>query len=181
MSEWISKSEKKRQFKLEEEAAVELALLSDNELKKLPVGDTVKKEILNCRKVKGHAKNRQIKYLAKVMREESVSDIFEFLAEKKGSKLKQNKLNHEAERIRDTVINEAIEYQQNCFRNNLKFEPDWPGKELEIVLGRYDLDAGDFRRTIHQYVRTRIQNQYREIFRIVKAAIEKEELLKKIS
>jgi ribosome-associated protein len=179
MSERISKSEKKRQFKREEEAATELAMLSDNDLKKLPVGDELKKEIIKCRGVKAGARNRQIKYLAKVMREESVSEIFEFLEEKKGSKLKQNKLHHEAERVRDSVINEAIEYQQYCLRNNLRWEPDWPGRDLDAVLERYDLDEGDFRRTIHQYVRTRIQNQYREIFRIVKAAIEKEEMLKK--
>ncbi len=180
MSDRISKSEQKRRFKREEEAASELALLSDNELKKLPVGEAVKKEIINCRSVKAGARKRQIKYLAKVMREESVDEIFEFLATRKGSKLKQNKLHHEAERLRDSIINEAIEYQQSCLQRSIAWEPDWPGEKIDSLVERFTLDGGDLRRTVHQYVKTRMHNHYREVFRVVKAGLEKEEMLSKI-
>ncbi len=175
MTENISKSERKRLFKQEEEAAKQLAELSDSELAKLPVGNRVKEEIRNCRTVKAGARKRQIKYLAKVMREDSVEEILDFLTARKGSKLKKNKLHHQAERIRDLIINEAIEQQQDSIRAGEKWEPDWPALELEGFVRRYPVDAGDLRRTVYQYVKSRAQNYYRETFRIVKAAIEKEE------
>ena len=49
MTERISKSEMKRRFKQEEEAALELALLSDKDLKKLEVSQELKDEIILCR------------------------------------------------------------------------------------------------------------------------------------
>lgn len=177
MTERISKSEMKRRFKQQEEAALELALLSDKDLKKLQVSDDLKQEILQCRSVKGGARKRQVKYMAKLMREESVGDILDFLAARKGSKLKDNKLHHEAERIRDAVITEAIEQQQLCLQQRIPWEPDWKGEEIDALISRYSIDSGDLRRTVHQYVKTRFHNHYKEVFRIVKAALEKDQLL----
>lgn len=168
----------KRRFKQEEEAAAELALLSDRDLEKLQVSRELKVEIKQCRSVKGGARKRQIKYLAKVMREESVSDILDFLAARKGSKLKDNKLHHEAERLRDAIITEAIEQQQQALQQGLPWEPDWQGRLIDELVERFEIDSGDLRRTVHQYVKTRYHNHYREVFRTVKAALEKEELLK---
>lgn len=181
MIERLSKSERKRRFKREEEAAGELALLSDNDLKKLPVDEAVKTEIIHCRKLKGGARKRQVKYLAKVMRDGDVEAVFEFLAEKKGSKLKDTKLHHEAEHLRDLIVNEAIEFQQYCLQNGLDWEPDWPGEEIDEIIKRFDLNAGDLRRTVFQYVKTRIHNHYREVFRTLKAALEKEEMFNKLN
>lgn len=181
MSETISKSEQKRRFKQHEEAASELALLSDNDLKNLPAKESVKKEIITCRTVKAGARKRQIKYLAKVMREDAVEEILEFLRLKKGSKLKQNRLHHEAERLRDAVINEAIASQQNCLQGRIPWEPDWPGEEIDRLVERFAINSGDIRRTVHQYVRTRAHNHYREVFRMVKAGLEKEQIIKKRS
>lgn len=180
MTERISKSALKRRFKDEESAAGELALLSDKDLKKLPVGQPLKDEIIRCRGLKSGAKKRQIKYMAKVMREDSVEDILSFLAARKGSKLKENKLHREAERLRDAIINEAIEQQQMRLQAGLKWEPDWPGEELDAALQKYPLDGGDLRRTVFQFVRTRYQNHYKEAFRILKAAVEKEAMLRKM-
>jgi ribosome-associated protein len=180
MTERISKSALKRRFKAEENAAQELALLSDRDLKKLPVGQAVKDEIINCRGLKAGARKRHIKYLAKIMREDSVEEILEFLAARKGSKLKENKLHHEAERLRDVIINEAIEQQQLSLQAGVKWEPNWVGAELDAVLQRYPLDGGDLRKTVFQYVKTRFHNHYKEAFRILKAAVEKEEMLRKV-
>lgn len=177
MTEKVSKSEQKRRFKREEEAAAELAMLSDNDLRKLEVDEQLKKEILKCRSVKGGARKRQIKYLAKVMRQGSVEVVLNFLAEKKGSKLKENKLHHEAERLRDAVVNEAIEYQQYCQVNGLAWEPDWPGEEMDGLVLKYNIHENDLRRTVHQYVRSRIHNHYKEIFRVIKAALEQADFL----
>ncbi len=180
MTERISKSAQKRRFKDEESAAAELAMLSDKDIKKMTVGQAVKDEIVNCKGLKGGALKRQIKYLAKVMREDSVEEIFEFLADRKGSKLKENKLHREVERLRDVIINEAIEDQQSCLQAGMVWEPNWHGEALDSFVRQYPVDEGDLRKTVFQYVKTRIHNHNREVFRIVKAAIEKEERLRKI-
>ena len=180
MTEYISKSALKRRFKDEESMAHELALLTDKDLKSLPASQEVKDEILRCRNIKGGARNRQVKHLAKVMREDSIENILDYLTDRKGSHAKANKLHREAERLRDVIINEAIEHQQYALQSGQAWEPDWPGEELEAVVRRYPLDAGDIRKTVFQYVRTRFHNHYREVFRILKAAVEKEEMLKKL-
>ncbi len=179
MTEYISRSAQKRRFKDEEEVAEELALLTDKDLKLLPANQGVKDEIIRCRTVKGGARKRQVKYLAKVMREDPVEEILAFLADRKGSQVKVAKLQREVERLRDVIINEAIEVQQGTIHAGLPWEPNWQGPEIEAVVGYYPVDEADLRKTIHQYVKTRIHTYYREAFRILKAAVEKAEMLRK--
>jgi len=175
----ISKSARKRRFKDEENAAAELTLLTDKDLRDLPAGPPVKNEIIRCRGLKAGARKRQIKYLAKVMREDSVEDILDYLAARKGSKLKANSLHREAERLRDAIINEAMDCHQLVLQEGTTWEPDWPGEELDAAVARYPLDEGDLRRTVFQYVKTRVHTHYRETFRMLKAAIEKDAMFRK--
>ncbi len=181
MTERMSKSARKRIFKQEEEAAEQIALLSDKDLKNFPGSQDVKDQVAKCRVLKGGARKRQIKYLAKVMRQGSVNEILDYLAEKKGSRLKSNKLHSEAERLRDVIINEALDDLQYCLQNGTEWEPDWPGEEIDAVAKRYPLDEGDLRKSVFQYTRTRIHTHYREIFRILKAAVEKDEFQQRIA
>jgi ribosome-associated protein len=180
MTEKISKSAQKRRFKDDEAAAAELAMLSDKDLKKLTIDQAVKDEIIRCRTQKGGALKRQIKYLAKVMRDNSIDEIFDFLASRKGSKLKENKLHREVERLRDVIINEAIDDQQSCLQAGMVWEPNWQGEEIDSFVQHYPVDEGDLRKTVFQYVKTRLHNHNREVFRIVKAAVDKEEMLRKM-
>jgi ribosome-associated protein len=178
MTEYISRSAQKRRFKDEEEVAAELALLTDKDLKLLPASQIVKDEIVRCRSVKGGARKRQVKYLAKVMREDPVEEILNFLADRKGSAVKDNKMLREVERLRDVIINEAIEQQQYCLQEALPWEPDWQGEEIDAAVRRYPVDEGELRGAVHQYVKSRIQTYYREVFRIIRAAVEKEAILR---
>ena len=175
IEEKISKSEQKRRFKRVEEAAVELSQLSTSEIKALPVSESIKDEILATRSVKTGAKKRQIKYLAKVVREEeAVDEVLDFLAERKGSKLKANNLFHEAERLRDSVVNEALAYRQEAQQMRESLAMDWPGEELRAVLSRLDINENELRSSLYQYTLTRAQNHFREVFRMIMAALEKE-------
>ncbi len=160
--------------------ARQLAGLSTNDLAALPAAARVKEEIRKCSGLKTGALKRQIKYLAKVLREDSVEQVLDFLAERKGSKLKKDKLHHEAERLRDLIINEAIENQQVALQAGGRWEPDWPAAALEKFAADFPADPGDLRRAVFQYVKSRAQKYYRESFKIIKAALEKEELLKKV-
>ncbi len=179
MTEKISKSAQKRRFKDEESAAAELAMLSNKDLNRMSIGQNVKDEIIRCRGLKDGALKRQVKYLAKVMREDSVEEIFDFLAERKGSKLKDTKLHREVERLRDVIINEAIADQQACMQDGMVWEPNWSGEALDSFVQNFPVDEGDLRRTVFQYAKTRLHNHNREVFRIVKAAVEKAEMLRK--
>jgi ribosome-associated protein len=181
MTERISKSALKRIFKQEEGAAQELALLTDKDLKLLPADQAVKDEIKKCRSLKGGARKRQIKYLAKVMREGSVEDILDFLAKRKGSHLKSNKLLKEVERLRDVIVNEALAAQQLTLQAGEVWEPDWQGREIEGVVQRFAPDEGELRKAVYSYVRTRAHNHFREVFRIIKAAFEREAMAQKIA
>ena len=60
------------------------------------------------------------------------------------------------------------------------WEPDWPGKEIDAVVRRYTLDETDLRKSVYQYARTRIHGHYREVFRILKAAVEKDEFQRRL-
>lgn len=173
MVEKISRSEQKRLFKQIESLASELADLSDNDLKKFPGNEEVKNEIIACRGLKAGARKRQIKYLAKVLRQYSLDEIYIYLKARKGSSLQENQLFHEAERWRDVIINDAMEVYDDCRRERVVFEPDFYSENIRNVIeDLQDIDEKDLRRCTYQYVRTRNKTYYRELFRMIKAAIE---------
>ena len=109
MVEYISKSEKKRIYRQVDDLAVEVANLSDKELRAFPGGPVIHEEIVATRGLKGGSRKRQIKYLAKVLRQGPLEEIYLFVTNRKGSQLHAQKQFHTAERMRDTLINEAID------------------------------------------------------------------------
>jgi ribosome-associated protein len=180
MTEKLSRSEQKRTFRRIEEAAAELADLSNNDLKKFPGSKEITDEIMACRGLKGGARNRQIKYLAKIMRQEPLDDIYTFLTDIKGSDLYKKGVLHEAERLRDTLINEAMEDHQRCLRAQIPWEPVWESDIISHVVEKYQsLNANEIRKSVYQYVKSRNILHYRELFRMLKAAIDYEEIRRK--
>lgn len=181
MTENISRSEKKRQFKQTEKVAAELADFTDNDLKNLPCSDELKQEIRATRGLKGGSRKRQVKYLAKVMRQEPLEEVYDFLEERKGSALKLKKVFHEAERLRDAMINEAISSHEHCRQEHRDWDMDWQSEEIAGVVKRYpDLNEGDIRKVVYSYVKTRNRLHYRELFRMVKSAIDQGNLKQRL-
>lgn len=182
MTENISRSEVKRQFKQTEQVAAELADFTENDLKKLPCSDELKQEIRATRGLKGGSRKRQVKYLAKLMRQQPLTEIYDFLEERKGSDLKTRKTFHEAERLRDAMINEAVHSHDQCRQNQHDWEMDWRSDEITGVVKRYpDLKEGDIRKVVYSYVKTRNRLHYRELFRMVKAAIDQDNLRERLA
>ncbi len=176
MSEFISRSEMKRVYKQVGELAKEVAELSDKELKTFPGGTVIHEEIIATRGLKGGSKNRQIKYLAKVLRQGPLDEIYLFITNRKGSKLHSKKQFHEAERLRDTLINEAMELHQKCLSMQIPFEPNWEGAFVRELLAEYPgLKEQELRQVIFQYVTTHNKFHYRELFRMMKAAVDLKE------
>ncbi len=180
MEERISRSEQKRQFRQIESVARELTELSDPELKRLPGSDELKAEIVLCRKIKAGAKKRQIKYIAKILHYEEREAILRFLQEKKGSKLEENQFQHEIERLRDRIVDDALLAFETCRQNGEKWELDWQSEAIVLALHRFpELDERELRSAAYQYARNRSKTYYRELFRMVKAAAEKKRLKEK--
>lgn len=180
MAEYLSRSEKKRIYKQVEQLAQEVAGLSDKELKVFPGGPVIHEEILATRGLKGSAKNRQIKYLAKVLRQGPLEEIYLFVTNKKGSQLHAKKQFHVAERVRDTLINEAVEIHQKCRSEQIPFEPDWDSPYIEAAIEEFpNLNESELRKIVYQYVTTHNKQHYRELFRVMKAAVELKERLQK--
>ena len=174
MEERISRSEQKRQFRQTESAARELSELSDLDLKRLPAGDGLKDEIILCRKTKAGAKKRQIKYIAKMLQREDLGGILLFLQERKGSRLEENRFQHEAERLRDSIVDDALSAYDQCRKHQEQWELSWHSEAIGHVVSRFpDIDENELRRSAHQYARSRSKTHYRELFRIIKAAAEK--------
>ncbi len=182
MAEYISKSEKKRRFKQEEQAAEEISKLKGKVLAALPVEENVREEIKVCHGLKGGALKRQIKYLAKVMRTGDVDAIFTFLEERKGSSLKSNKLHKEAEHFRDIIINEAVADQQECLKEGRIWGEDWQADEIDNLVERLPwVNGGDVRRATFLYIRTKKHTNYKELFKIIKGALDREEVERKLA
>lgn len=181
MTENLSRSEVKRQFKQTEQVAAELADFTDNDLKRLPCSEEIKKEIRAIRGVKGGARKRQVKYLAKLIRMEPLPEIYDFLEERKGSSLKSKKTFHEAERVRDAIINEAVRSHENTRQEQQDWEMGWFSPEITASVTRYpDLNESEIRKITYSYVKTRNRAHYRELFRMVKAAIDQDELRERL-
>lgn len=173
--EQLSKSELKRQHKQIESAAREIVRLNDSELGRLNLGAEVIETVQLCRQLKGGALKRQIKYLAKLLKQEPLDDILRLLAFQKGSKLQENKLHHQAERLRDAIINEALDARAESIRSGAVMEMDWPSEAIAGAVACYaDIDEAELRRSAYQYARSRNRVHSRELFRLLRAAAEKQ-------
>ncbi len=173
--ERLSKSELKRQHKQVEAAAKEITVLNDAELKKLQLDSEIVEAARLCRTLKGGALKRQVKYVAKLLKQGEVDKQLAQLALMKGSRLAENKAHHRAERLRDAIINEALDFRDGCLQEGLTMEMDWPSETLEQVVGEFvDIDELELRRSAYQYVRTRNRVHSREIFRLLRAAAQKQ-------
>ena len=172
--ERLSKSELKRQHKQIEAAAKEVALLSDSEVSRLGLGAGIVAEVKLCKGLKGSALKRQLKYVAKLLKREQVDEVLRKLALHKGSRLEEGKLNRQAERLRDTIINEALEFRDHCLQLGVALEMDWPSETIEAAVKLYpEIEELELRRSAYQYVKTRNKVHSRELFRILRAAADK--------
>jgi ribosome-associated protein len=173
--ERLSKSELKRQHKQVEAAAKEITVLNDAELTRLQLDSETIEAVRICRTLKGGALKRQVKYVAKLLKQGEVDALLSALALMKGSRLAENKAHHQAERLRDAIINEALDFRDVCLQEGATMEMDWPSETLEHLVKEFvDIDELELRRSAYQYARTRNRVHSREIFRILRAAAEKQ-------
>lgn len=174
MDQQLSRSEQKRRAKGLEELAAELAELSANDIKRLPCEDFLKDEIRGTAAMKGGSRKRQLKFIAKQLREMEVEPLFQFLSEQKGSKLKQNKAFHELERLRDDIVTEAFEAAREGEGRGDRLDDSWQSEVIPQVASQFPaLDQPAVKSAAIKFARSRKPLFSREIFRLLKAAKEK--------
>ena len=186
MDSQLSKSERKRRAKGMEQLVHELASLPEREIVALPCDQEIQEEILSAKNLKGGAKKRQLKYATKLLRDQPVEELYDFLAQKKGSLLKKNREFHELEHFRNLLINETVKLYEDIMNNDGYMKEQEPLDLLResvaldaIVDYLPDIDKALLKNTAIQYARTRNRKFSRELFRILKAAFEKIQYLQK--
>jgi ribosome-associated protein len=180
MDSQLSKSEKKRRAKGLEELVSELAALSPGEIAALPCEEEVRKEITGARNCKGGARQRQLKYATKLLRDKPVEELYDFMARKKGSMLKDKREFQELEHFRNLLVTEALQLYEEKRNDNGFLNENDPGEFLHgsetlqtIAKHLPEVNQDLLKNAAMQFARTRNRKFSRELFRIMKAALEK--------
>ena len=173
MDNTISRTEQKRRAKAIEELAHELVELSPTEIGKLPIDDFLRQEIKDARPLKGSARKRQIKYVAKELRDLDPDPLLDFLEERKGSKLKQDRDLHELERLRQDILSEAIAAHQEAQAEGDTLNEEWQSELAAAAAADLPgLDLVAVNRAARRYARSRKPAYGREVFRLLRSAKE---------
>jgi len=150
-----SKTQKKQEAIMVAKLAQELLTLSPSLLDEAPCDTEILTEIKKTQKIKQFgARRRQVKYLAKLLRETGIEPLLDYMERVKNSKLKQNEIFHRLEELRDRIIHEDEEEQ--ALQEAKKEFPDLDSELVQNLARKYRL--------------TRNQRFLREIFRQLKIA-----------
>jgi len=186
MDSQLSKSEKKRRAKGIEQLVIELVALPLGEIASLPCDQEVRDEIAFAKNLKSGARKRQLKYATKLLRDIPVEELYDFLARKKGSMLKEKREFQELEHFRNLLITEAVQlYEERMHSNGYLNENEpveflYDSMTLRTIINHLpDIDEALLKNTAIQFAKTRNSKFSRELFRIMKAATEKAQFLQK--
>ena len=175
MDHTTSRTEKKRQAKEIEALSTELAELPPADLAKLPCDDFLRGEIKLVRKLKAGSRKRQIKYIAKELRQQPVDEILQFLEERRGSRLKLAIAHKELERLRNDIIGAAIDQYNDRQDHDSYFVMDRDATPLKRAIDMFPtLKLEALAKAAENFAVTRKMSLSREIFRTLKAAAEKQ-------
>ena len=180
MDSQLSKSEKKRRAKGIEQLVAELAVLPLREIASLPCDQEIREVIAAAKELKGGSRKRQLKFATKLLRDKPADELYDFLARKKGSILKEKREFRELEHFRNALITEAVQrYEERVHDNGYvnEFEPPKFLKDSmiirDIVNHLPEVDLVSLKNAAIQFARTRNRKFSREVFRIMKAAMGK--------
>jgi len=174
----ISRSEQKRRVKQLEELVAELSGLPLSLIDQLPCDEEIRTLCREAASMKGGARNRQVKYITRLLRDQPVDDLYSFLAERKGAALLEKKELHDVEFLRDALLNEAISRQEEAQANNEMLEEGWSSMVADEICEKYPgIDGSLLQRLAWMFARTRNRKHSRELFRVIRSAREQDRLL----
>lgn len=166
----ISRSEQKRRMKDLERLVAELVTLPPQALRQAPLPDACKQLLMEAAKMKGSVRQRQVKYLTKLVQEHPVEELYALVGRHRGSALAAQKQLHTLEFYRDALIDEALEQQRICTLNDIDWTENWASNTVSELQGHLpDIDALTLSRLAYLFVRTRNPRYSREIFRYLRS------------
>lgn len=166
----ISRSEQKRRIKEIEKLIAELVTLPPQVLDRLPCPDDIKLLLHETGTMQGSARQRQIKYLTKLIQAQSIDELYEFVGKYRGKALAERKQLHTLEFYRDALINEALEKRQICREANAEWAENWTSETLmELKAQMPEIDSRILLQLSYLFVQTRNPRYSREIFRYLRS------------
>lgn len=172
-----SRSALKRRAEAVEDLARELVESGPATLRHLPLDEELSHEIRSATDLRGGSRKRQIKHLAKMLRERETDPLLQALDEQRGSHLRQKNKFLEMERIRNLLVDEASFAYDTALRHGEELVLSWSSPTLDglarDVLSSEDVAA--IRSALYSFVRTRKKRYFREVFRILQAAAQRRE------
>ncbi|NTV12965.1 MAG: DUF615 domain-containing protein [Desulfobulbaceae bacterium] len=169
-----SRSEKKRQAKDIEKLSQELVELPPADIAKLPCEEFLRQEIIACRDFQGGARKRQIKYVAKELRQVDVTPMLAFLESRRGSHLKGQLAEKELERHRLNILDAAICEYQDRLDHAVHFHMDPESSPLLQAKQAFpDFDIAAATRAAEDFAATRRPVHSRQLLRLLHAAAER--------
>lgn len=172
-----SRSALKRRAHAVEDLARELAELAPAMLRRLPLDEELSCEIRSAADQRGGSRKRQIKHLAKMLREREIDPLLQAFDEQHGSHLRQKNEFQELERIRNLLVDEASFAYDMALRHGEELALSWSSPTLDGLssdaLSGEDVAA--LRSALFSFVRTRKKRYFREVFRILQASAERRE------
>jgi len=168
----VSRSERKRRARRIEDLAEELVQLSDRALASLPLNEAQREAVVFARGLHRGALERQVRTLAKMLRQVPQDGLLAELERLRGSQLRERERQHHLEYLRDAIINEAIAAREDGEVG----ETDWKAAAIAEAARAYPaLDEHEARRLAWYFAVTRAVKHSRELFRLLRAAQEASE------
>ena len=159
----------------------ELVELAPAQIAQLPLSEEARELAAEVHGLKGGARKRQVKYITKLLRHEPVEPIYDFMTKQKGSALRRNREFHEIEYLRDILIEEAINARRQAKENHRELEEDWSSTVVQDIAKELpSIDSRELTRLGFLFAMTRSKRHSREIFRMLHASREQEELSRKM-
>lgn len=171
----ISRSEQKRRMKMLEQLVGEVCSLPQSLIRQLPLSEEIRELLGEAAELKGGVRNRQVKYVTKLLKDVPVDEVYDFLAKRRGVALQEKKAFHDLEYLRDALLSEAIEQQRQAEANQEDFGEDWSSRVAEEMARVFPrLDTRAMASLAWMYARGRNPKYSREIFRQLRAAQEQQ-------
>ncbi len=167
----LSRSEQKRRIKEIEQLVKELVDLPKTVLDNLPCEPELLSSFQEAQAMKGGARKRHLKYLTKLLKGESLHELYAFLSKRKGNNLDEKRKFHELEYLRDRLLDEAISKRKVLRSEQRELEETWSGETISEITRKFpEIDSIALSRLSAIFARTRQIRHSREVFRLLKAA-----------
>jgi ribosome-associated protein len=153
-----------------EQLVSELVTLPSQALHQSSLPEAIKPLLKDAAKMKGSVRQRQVKYLTKLLQEHPVEELYELVGRHRGSTLAAQKQLHTLEFYRDALISEALDQQRSCAQNGMEWTENWVSSTLNELRSELpDIDSLALCRLAYLFVQTRNPRYSREIFRYLRS------------